>query len=245
MVVSTRTAVWPALPGRGGRADEEHAREAHGLLDEPNTAATAARKRAFGKVADAFARNFDDGLEVGAAVAIYVDGERVVDLWGGTADPATARPWQPDSLQCVFSSTKGITGLAVAMLVDRDTLDYDEPIATYWPEFAQQGKERITLRDVLCHRAGLPVIDEPVSRTDLADLDRLAGALARHGFFAPSAGNEFSPHAEAFGHAGIGGSIGFADPVSRVGFGYLMNKLSHNLIDPRPRALVDALFASL
>jgi CubicO group peptidase (beta-lactamase class C family) len=373
----------------------------------------------FKGVGDAFAANFDAGLEVGAALAVFLDGELVVDLWAGSADPTTGRAWTADTLQCVFSSTKAITGLAIAMLVDRGVLDYDAPIASYWPEFAQQGKEAITLRDVLCHRAGLPVIDEPLTRDDLADFDRLADALARQapvweprskhgygaftvgfypaevlrrvdgrtlgrfvaeeiaaplgaefwiglpealeprvarivpfdfseldptiptfaayadpeslinramanppifdfdyldsrachaveipaangittarsfariyaacslggtldgvrllgpetlaeaarvqvsgvdevygeptawalGFFKPSEGNEFSPNADAFGHAGIGGSIGFADPTSRIGFGYAMNRLgTHNLLDPRPRALVKAVYTAL
>ena len=87
----------------------------------------------FAGVADAFARNFAEGREVGAAVAVHVDGELVVDLWAGTADPATGREWTADTLQCVFSSSKAIVGLAIAMLVDRGVVDYDEPIATYWP----------------------------------------------------------------------------------------------------------------
>src|SRR6476660_5348124 len=102
----------------------------------------------FKGVGDAFAANFDAGLEVGAALAVFLDGELVVDLWAGSADPTTGRAWTADTLQCVFSSTKAITGLAIAMLVDRGVLDYDAPIAGYWPAFAQQGKEAITLRDV-------------------------------------------------------------------------------------------------
>jgi CubicO group peptidase (beta-lactamase class C family) len=375
----------------------------------------------FGRVAEAFAANFAERGEVGAALGIYVDGALVVDVWAGTAHPHLATdkanaPWQEDTLQCVYSSTKAITGLAVAMLVERGVLDYDEPVATYWPEFGQQGKERITLRQILSHTAGLPLIDAPLSRDDLGDLDKIARALetqaplwepgTRHGygaftigfypaevirridgrtvgafvsdeisaplgaefwiglpeehehrvstvvpfdfaaldltiptfaafadpdsymsrgmanpsglldfewhnsrafhsvelpaangittarsfariyaalagggeldgvrllseatladatrthasgidevyrvptawalgFFNPSEGNEFSENPRAFGHAGIGGSIGFADPDRALGFGYAMNQLgTHNLIDPRPRAIVEAL----
>ncbi len=147
----------------------------------------------FASVADAFARNFAEGREIGAAVAVHVDGELVVDLHAGVADPTTGREWADDTLQCVFSSSKAIVGLAIAMLVDRGVLDYDEPIATYWPEFAQHGKETITLRDVLCHRAGLPLIDDPLTRDDLADLDRLADA--------PRSSNRFGNPGRATGTA--------------------------------------------
>ncbi len=106
-------------------------------------------------VKHAFERNFDHQGEVGAALCVHVDGEVVVDLWGGDADAERRAPWRPDTLQCVFSSTKALTGLAVAMLVDRGVLDYDEPIATWWPEFAEHGKDRITLRQVLSHQRGV------------------------------------------------------------------------------------------
>src|SRR5882757_8064577 len=98
----------------------------------------------FELVRDAFAANFErsgDDAEVGAAVCVYVNGKQVVDLWGGFADAGRKRAWQSDTLANIWSATKGVVAIAVAMLVDRGKLSYDEPAAKYWPEFAQAGKE--------------------------------------------------------------------------------------------------------
>jgi CubicO group peptidase (beta-lactamase class C family) len=109
----------------------------------------------WGAVADAFARNFTDHGDVGAACAVVVDGRTVVDLWGGAADGTTGRPWAPDTLAITFSTTKGVTAILVNRLVEQGRLDPDAPVAQYWPEFAVNGKDRITVADVLAHRAGL------------------------------------------------------------------------------------------
>jgi CubicO group peptidase (beta-lactamase class C family) len=152
----------------------------------------------YGPVADAFRRNFAERGEVGAACAVYKDGRKVVDLWGGYRDGRTRKPWLEDTLVTVFSSTKGVSGLAIALANSRGLIDYDEKVATYWPEFAAAGKEHVTVRQLLSHQAGLPAIDQPLSVTDLADLDIVAGALAaqkpgwvpgaRHGYHAISLG---------------------------------------------------------
>ena len=116
-------------------------------------------------------RSFSERRELGAAVAAYVGGEKVVDLWG--------RPsWQRDTLVLVYSTSKGLSAMTLALLHSRGLLDYDERVSTYWPEFARAGKEQVTVRQLLAHEAGLPVIDEPLDAELLADFDRLADAIA-------------------------------------------------------------------
>ena len=112
----------------------------------------------YGKVADAFRLNLSSGTEVGAAVAVYREGRKVVDLWGGYRNGITRTPWTQDTLVNVYSTTKGIAALTVALAVSRGLLSYDARVADYWPEFAQGGKEAITVRQLLAHQAGLPVI---------------------------------------------------------------------------------------
>lgn len=124
-------------------------------------------------------RNFARRGEIGAACCIYRDGEKVVDLWGGIRDRATGEPWEKDTLTLVYSSTKGMAGLVMALAHSRGWLDYDALVAHYWPEFAQNGKERVTVRHLLAHQAGLFGFDEPVDRSVVADLDRLARIMAR------------------------------------------------------------------
>jgi CubicO group peptidase (beta-lactamase class C family) len=126
-----------------------------------------------------FERNLADRRELGAACAAYVDGEKVVDLWGGVRDARSGARWDEDTLVLVYSTSKGLAAMTLAMLHSRGLLDYDERVATYWPEFAQNGKERVTVRQLLAHEAGLPVIDEPLSPELIADFDGLAEAIAR------------------------------------------------------------------
>ncbi len=133
----------------------------------------------FEVVRDAFAANFDRRGEVGAAFAAYVDGEPVVDLWAGVADAATGAPWERDTLQLIFSGTKGVVATALLLLVERGQLALEEPVATYWPEFAQSGKQAITVGDVLSHQAGLPWLDADVTGEALLDDEALAALLAR------------------------------------------------------------------
>jgi CubicO group peptidase (beta-lactamase class C family) len=113
----------------------------------------------WGAVAEAFCANFERYDDVGAACAVYHHGQVVVDLWGGTADIQTGRPWQAETIACMNSATKGATALCALLLAQRQTLNLDAPIAAIWPEFAAGGKETITLRMVLSHRAGLARID--------------------------------------------------------------------------------------
>lgn len=133
----------------------------------------------FERVRDAFAENCARRKEPGAACAVYLHGEKVVDLWGGVRDGATGEPWEEDTMTLVFSTTKGMAAVTTALAHSRSWLDYDEPVSTYWPEFAQNGKEQITVRQLLAHQAGLFGCDEPVNVQVIADLDRLAGIMAR------------------------------------------------------------------
>ena len=117
--------------------------------------------------------------ELGGACCAYHRGEKVVDLWGGIRNKQTGEPWERDTMVIVHSATKGLAAMTLALAHSRGWLDYEERVCTYWPEFAQQGKERITVRQLLAHQAGLFALDEPVDRSVVADLDRLAVVLAR------------------------------------------------------------------
>lgn len=132
----------------------------------------------FGAVREAFAACFAQGLEHGGGVSVVVHGKTVVDLWGGHADAARTRPWRQDTLINVWSSTKGVVALAIAMLVERGKLDYAAPIAHYWPEFAAGGKERITLDQVMSHQAGLNGLAVPMDEAGLLAWTPFVDALA-------------------------------------------------------------------
>jgi CubicO group peptidase (beta-lactamase class C family) len=373
----------------------------------------------FTSVREAFAENFNSRRETGASVAVVLDGRSVVDLWGGWADKARTRPWSRETIVNVYSTTKGLTAICAHRLAGEGRLDLDAPVTAYWPEFAAHGKDRITVRELLNHRAGLPAIRRALAPEDLynwrtmtealadeqpwwepgtrhgyhaltfgylvgevirritgktvgsyfrdeiatpleadahigldarddarvADmigapppapgefnlfaeaaknpesvtaktfmnplalsmalvnsrgwrgaevpaanghtnaraLARIYGALARggeiggprvmdsheiascsveescgrdevllistrfsSGFMLSQPGEEMGPNPRAFGHPGAGGSIGFADPQAKIGFGYAMNRMGGGiLLDPRARALIAAVYASL
>jgi CubicO group peptidase (beta-lactamase class C family) len=371
-------------------------------------------------VREAFAENFDKRGDVGAAVAVTVDGRPIVDLWGGYADRVRMRPWTRDTIVNVYSATKGFAATCVNRLADKGVVDLDAPVARYWPEFAQAGKEHLPVRFILSHRAGLPAIRKPLEKDALLKWELMTAALAaeapwwepgtRHGYHAltlgyllgeivhrvtgktigaycreeiagplgldfhigleakhddrcaeliaapppppgqpnPLAANDdpesitmkainnppgalrvstvnsrpwraaeipaanghtnaraiarfygtlacggeldgvqvmspaqiqrcyeeqsygpdavmyglpsrfglgyrlshpaarYGPNPHTFGHTGAGGSLGFADPDARIGFGYTMNQMgSHMFVDPRVAALLDAIYASL
>ncbi|MZE79579.1 serine hydrolase domain-containing protein [Streptomyces xinghaiensis] len=130
----------------------------------------------FEPVRDAFARNFEERGERGAAVAVHRDGLKVVDLWAGTADPYGTEPWTADTAQIVRSVTKGVAAAVPLLLQQRGQLDLDAPLGTYWPEFKAAGKERVLVRHLLNHRAGVPVLDTPL--TPAQALDDVSGPEA-------------------------------------------------------------------
>ncbi len=125
----------------------------------------------FERVADAFAANFAEHGEVGAGFCLHVEGRKVVDVWGGYADETSGRPYDEDTLQLVFSTTKGATAVCANLLAQRGELELDAPVARYWPEFAGAGKETIPVRWLLCHKAGLPTYDAILPLEDALDWD--------------------------------------------------------------------------
>ena len=133
----------------------------------------------FEPVRAAFAENFSRRRELGGACCVYYHGDKVVDLWGGLRDKSTGEPWEEDTMVLVYSATKGLAAMTLALAHSRGWLDYDDRVSGYWPEFAQHGKEAITVRQLLAHQAGLFAFDEHVDKSMLADLDRLATVLAR------------------------------------------------------------------
>ena len=132
----------------------------------------------FERVLDAFTANFDERAEVGAAVCVYVDGEPVVDLWGGVADATTGRPWSPDTVVLVYSSTKGVTSVCANRLIEQGALEPAAPVARYWPEFAANGKAEITVAQVVSHQAGLPLVEGDFTLDECLAWDPMVQALA-------------------------------------------------------------------
>ncbi|MCV7435500.1 beta-lactamase family protein [Mycolicibacterium bacteremicum] len=132
----------------------------------------------FEKVADALGRAIDGGEECGAAIAIDIGGELVVDIWGGHADAACTRPWTADTIVNVWSSTKNVTALAGLMLIDRGLVSAHTPVAQVWPEFGAKGKDRVEFRHLLTHSSGVSGWDQPVTPEDILDRDRSTAMLA-------------------------------------------------------------------
>src|SRR5438552_17943701 len=132
----------------------------------------------FRRVKDAFAQNFSDYGEVGAAVAVMVGGRLVVHRWAGPAAAALSRSWPQDTIVNVFPTTKGMTAICAHRLADQGLLDIDAPVAKYWPEFAQAGKSEIPVRYLLSHRAGLPAVRQPLLPGSAYDWERMTSALA-------------------------------------------------------------------
>jgi CubicO group peptidase (beta-lactamase class C family) len=152
----------------------------------------------FERVREVFAENFRARDEVGAAVAVAIDGQLVVDLWAGHHDRERSRAWQPDTLVNVYSTTKGVTALAAHRLVDEGKLDLDAPVAKYWPEFAEAGKGAIPVRFLLSHRAGLPAVRKLLPNEALYDWQAMTSALAAEApWWTPGSAHGY--HAVTFG----------------------------------------------
>lgn len=155
----------------------------------------------FEPVREAFAANFardDLYRDVGASLAVYRGNECLVDLWGGSADAEGTRPWTRDTLVNVWSTTKGITAIALAVLVDRGLIDYAAPVARYWPEFAAKGKGAVTVSQLLSHQGGLPGFIEPTSLEAFYDFDTITARLAEQPPMWPP-GTKNSYHAMTYG----------------------------------------------
>jgi CubicO group peptidase (beta-lactamase class C family) len=154
--------------------------------------------RGFEAVRDAFAGNLAHHGDVGAACCVYRRGQPVVDLWSGCADHAAGRPWDEDTVQIVFSATKGITAACVHLLVERRALELDAPVAAVWPEFGARGKDRIPLRWVLCHTAGLAAVDGDLTLAQVLAWDPVTAAIAAQAPNWPP-GTAHGYHARSFG----------------------------------------------
>ena len=152
----------------------------------------------FRAVQEVFEENFVSLGEVGASVAVYLDGKLVVDLWGGYADAARTHLWEQDTIVNVYSTTKGMTAICAHKLVDQGKLDLDAPVAFYWPEFAQAGKGEIPVRYLLSHRAGLPAVKAPLGPDAMFDWEAMTRALAaQQPWWEP--GTQHGYHAFTFG----------------------------------------------
>ncbi len=153
----------------------------------------------FERVRDALAKGIEAGDEIGASLCVNIDGANVIDLWGGWRDKAHTARWTEDTIVAVFSATKTVTSLAVLMLVDRGQLDLNAPVARYWPEFAQNGKDKVQVRHLLSHTAGLPAWEPPFSMSEAMDVPTATARLAAQApWWEP--GTRGSYHASSFGH---------------------------------------------
>ncbi len=152
----------------------------------------------FDSVRELFAAKLESGEDLGASLVVNIDGETVVDLWGGWADEARTVPWTEDTIACVFSTTKTMTSLAALVLVDRGELELDATVASYWPEFEARGKAGIKVRQLLSHTSGVSGWDGPVTIDDVYDWDKSTAMLAAGAWWEPGAGSGY--HALTFGH---------------------------------------------
>ncbi|KUN53983.1 carboxylesterase [Streptomyces canus] len=148
----------------------------------------------FGRIVDVFRDNFRDRGDVGAGCTVYVDGQKVVDIWAGVADTRTGRAWDEHTAAVMFSCTKGILALCVYRLVEEGRLDLDVPLTTYWPEFAAAGKRTITMRHVLAHRAGLPALEADLARDEICAWDPAIRALeGQEPIWTPGTAHSYHP----------------------------------------------------
>jgi CubicO group peptidase (beta-lactamase class C family) len=153
----------------------------------------------FDPLRDLFVAKLESGEDLGASLAVNIDGEMVVDLWGGWADEARTMPWNENTITCVFSTTKTMTSLAALVLVDRGELDLDANVAAYWPEFAARGKGGIKVRQLLTHTSGVSGWDQPVTIDDVYDWDKSTAMLAAQApWWEPGTGSGY--HALTYGH---------------------------------------------
>jgi CubicO group peptidase (beta-lactamase class C family) len=152
----------------------------------------------YGPVMDAFRGNFLERHDLGAGCAVYVDGRRVFDVWGGTADSRSGRTWEHDTAAVMFSCTKGVLAICAYRLVQEGMLDLDAPIASYWPAFAEHGKSEITVRQAMSHRAGLPALDIDLTKDEVLAWDPVIRAIeAQRPLYPPYAGHLY--HAMTYG----------------------------------------------
>lgn len=208
----------------------------------------------FEAVGEAFDAAFEGLPEMGAALAVRVDGQTVVDVWGGSADSRDGRPWERDTPSVVFSCTKGLMSILAARLVADGTLDLDRPLAEIWPDFAAQGKDRVSVGDALAHRAGVSAPRVDVTRAQLLDVDAMASLVAaQEPLWEPGAG--WAYHALTHGWlsgeivrraGGVTAQVAFAAMAEAVGGGAWLGmpaeiaaSVAHLRVGPTLSALVE------
>ncbi len=153
----------------------------------------------FEVVRSALQQNLDSGEELGASLVLDIDGDIVIDLWGGFRDQARTIPWSADTITNVWSSTKTVTSLAALMLADRGQLDVDAPVAQYWPEFAARGKQDVRVRHLMSHTSGVSGLDQPAVTEDLYDWDKATSRMAAQApWWEPGTASGY--HALNYGH---------------------------------------------
>jgi CubicO group peptidase (beta-lactamase class C family) len=178
----------------------------------------------FESVRKIFEGSFESGAEIGASVSFCLDGESVVDLWGGHLDKQKTRPWERDTLVIVYSTTKGMTAICAHQLIERELLDVDAPVASYWPEFAANGKQDIPVRWLLSHQAGLPAPKQPLVLEDLLGWEGMVTALAEQDtWWEP--GTKHGYHAVTFGHL-------VGEVIRRISSQSVGNFFRENLAEP-------------
>jgi CubicO group peptidase (beta-lactamase class C family) len=170
------------------------------MSDHPTTlGGTCSSSGRFDSLRELFASKLESGEDLGASLAVNIDGEMVVDLWGGWGDEARTAPWTENTITCVFSTTKTMTSLAALVLVDRGELDLDATVASYWPEFAARGKGGIKVRHLLSHTSGVSGWDQPVTFEDVYDWDKSTAMLAAQApWWEPGTASGY--HALTYGH---------------------------------------------
>ena len=203
----------------------------------------------FDRIRQAFIENFDRRGEIGAAVAVTIGGRPVVDLWAGHTDPARSRPWRRDTIVNVYSTTKGLCALCAHRLADQGKLDFDAPVAQYWPEFAAGGKSTMPVKYLLNHKAGLAAIRAPLKFDELFSWSKVTSELARQEpWWQP--GTKHGYHAITFGwlvgevvHRISGKSLGtyFRDEIAKplgadayIGFGPELDARVANIVGAPP-----------
>jgi CubicO group peptidase (beta-lactamase class C family) len=163
------------------------------------TAVQGSCDHAFKSVHEALQANLESGEELGASIVINLDGETVVDMWGGWRDEARTQPWDQDTIVNVWSTTKTVTSLAVLMLVSRGQVDVHAPVARYWPEFAAAGKERVEVRHLMSHTSGVSGLDQPATIEDLYDWETATSRMAAQApWWEPGTASGY--HALNYGH---------------------------------------------
>lgn len=155
-------------------------------------------KPEFESLRQAFLKGFDDGLEIGASLAVFAEGEPVVDLWAGYKDAEKTDPWREDTVTFIASTTKIFTGLCAHLCIDRGLLDPDEPVVTYWPEFSKHGKDKVLVRQIFDHTAGVPGFDPPIPFNTVYEWSAVVRAIEDQKLWWKP-GTQAGYHGETFG----------------------------------------------